>query len=128
MKRDINRPTITDHDDNGPRELVTKGDVFSFLIRCGIFMFLFVFFIAITCLFVNKWTFFMTTTVIASVIAVLFFLSFFWKKGSITILFWWNYLICKRIYRVGKPSRLTKIERFDTAWDTTIELFEERWI
>lgn len=121
MKRDIKPPTIIDIDDDQPRQLVSKGDAYSLAVRAGMFIFLFILCSAFSAALGLR------IPGIAAIIAVLFFLSLFWKESSVNILFWFNYILCKRIYgREGKPSRLTSEERWDIAWDTTIRLFEER--
>lgn len=125
MKRDIVRPTKVI---NGKEEVVySKGTLLAYLlIGITLALITLVTWAMFSILHLGKMVFIISACVVFLVFILLIFIEC--NNLCDNILFYWHYLIYKRIYgrEGGKPSRLTKEERWDVSWETTIRLLEEK--
>lgn len=125
-KPSIGRPGYTDECDGFKRELISKGDIKSFIIRIILLAILVITSIAL-CSLLQAWYICLQVVV---VLGVIFLLSFFVYSEDVSewLVFFWIFYIYKRIFgREGKnTSRLTHKERQRAAWSVTKQLFETR--
>lgn len=119
MKRDIHKPL------KNKEEILSKGTVLGYLLL--IFSITFITGLSLTFLLLITQD---IVIVMISFITIILFSAIYFifvkheKLLINTVYIYYRYML-KRIYREGKPSRLSDDERFGIAWENTINKFEE---
>lgn len=126
MKRDIHKPL------KDGQEVISKGSILGYFLLISTFALINGFVVSLFLLVTHN-------VLLAIALSLAFFIStvlllviyfIFIKNDKLlvnTVYIYYRYLL-KRVYREGKPSRLSDDERFEFAWDNTISKFEEPFL